>query len=151
MRLIGNIIWFVFGGLEMAFAWFCVGCIAAITIVGLPWTRSCFVMALFHLWPFGREAISRRELTGEVDLGTGIIGTIGNILWLPLGLILAIGHVISAFLCFITIIGIPFGIQHLKLAGLAFFPIGRTIVPKEEAEEARRRNAAAAVDSARGA
>ena len=57
------------------------------------------------------------------------------------GVWLAIGHVISAVLCFITIIGIPFGIQHLKLAGIALAPIGKTIVSKEVAAAARKANA----------
>ena len=100
----------------------------------------CFV-------PFGREAIDRRELTGRSDLGTGTLGLIGNILWFVFGGIwLAIGHVGSAIFNFVTIIGIPFGIQHLKLAACALAPVGKTVVLKEVAEEARRRNAMGRVD-----
>ena len=125
-----NILWVVLGGLVMALGWWLAGLICAITIVGLPWARSCFVIGSFALWPFGQEAISRRDLTGRHDLGTGALGLIGNVLWfLVAGWWLAIGHLTSALACFITIIGIPFGIQHIKLALIALAPVGMTVVP----------------------
>ena len=81
---------------------------------------------------------------------TGTFGTIGNIIWFLLfGIFLAISHIFSAIFCFITIIGIPFGIQHLKLALISLFPIGQTIVDKEVAREARVRNAKETVDKLR--
>lgn len=104
----------------------------------------------FSFFPFGKEAISRDELTQQQDIGTGGLGLLGNIIWFIFaGLWLALGHVISAVLCFITIIGIPFGIQHLKLAGIAIFPIGKTIVSKEVATAARAANAEATVANLR--
>ena len=125
-----NILWVVLGGLVMALGWWLAGLVCAITIVGLPWARSCFVIGLFSLWPFGQEAISRRDLTGRPDLGTGPLGLIGNVVWfLVAGWWLAIGHLTSALACFITIIGIPFGIQHIKLALIALAPVGMTVVP----------------------
>jgi len=125
-----NILWVVLGGLVMALGWWLAGLVCAITIVGLPWARSCFVVGAFSLWPFGQEAISRRDLTGRHDLGTGALGLIGNVLWfLVAGWWLAIGHLTSALACFITIIGIPFGIQHIKLALIALAPVGMTVVP----------------------
>jgi uncharacterized membrane protein YccF (DUF307 family) len=125
-----NILWVVLGGLVMAMGWWLAGLVCAITIVGLPWARSCFVIGAFSLWPFGQEAISRRDLTGRHDLGTGALGVIGNVLWfLVAGWWLAIGHLTSALACFITIIGIPFGIQHIKLALIALAPVGMTVVP----------------------
>jgi uncharacterized membrane protein YccF (DUF307 family) len=142
MTAIANVIWFIFGGFVMGLGWWLVGLLMAISIVGLPWARSCFVFGGFCLFPFGREAIDREELTGRGDLGTGVIGLIGNVIWFVFGgLWLAIGHVGSAIANFITIIGIPFGIQHLKLAACALAPVGKTVVPKEVAAEARRRNA----------
>jgi len=150
MRLIGNVIWLAFGGIWMALGWFISGICMAIIFIGIPWARACFVMGKFSLWPFGREAISRKELTGEADLGTSGWGILANILWLPLGAFLAIGHVLSGVITCCTIIGIPFGIQHFKLAGMSLFPVGKTVVTKEVAQEARRRNATAAVDAARG-
>ena len=138
MRTIGNVLWFVFGGFWMGLGWWLAGIICALSIVGLPWARACFVIGRFAFLPFGKEAISRAELTGAEDVGTGALGMVGNILWfLSAGVWLAIGHLITACACFITIIGIPFGIQHLKLAGLALAPVGKTIVSSEEALSAR--------------
>jgi uncharacterized membrane protein YccF (DUF307 family) len=131
MRLLLNLLWFVLGGLVMGLGWALAGILCAITVVGLPWARSCFVLARFSLWPFGQEAVSRRELTGRADLGTGPLGLVGNGLWFLLaGWWLAMGHLGSALACFITIIGIPFGIQHIKLALIALAPVGMTVVPK---------------------
>ena len=142
MRTIANVIWFLFGGIWMGLGWCAAGLLAAISIVGIPWARSCFVFGGFCFAPFGRDAISRRELTGRDDLGTGTLGLIGNVLWFVFGgWWLALGHVLSAVACIVTIIGIPFGFQHLKLAACALAPIGKTVVLKEVAEEARRRNA----------
>ena len=150
MRLIGNLIWFVFGGVFLGIAWFLLGLLAFITIVGIPWGRACLTISNFCFFPFGREAISRRELYQRDDIGTGGLGLIGNVIWFVFaGLWLAIGHVCSALFCFVTIIGIPFGIQHLKLAGIAIAPIGQTIVPKEVAEAARRGNAQVRVETLR--
>jgi len=140
MRTIGNLIWLVLGGFWMALGWWLVGLVMAISIVGLPWARSCFVIGSLCFLPFGREAISREELTGRADLGTGPFGTVANVLWFVFaGLWLAIGHVVSAVACFVTIIGIPFGFVHLKLAACAVAPVGKTVVTTEVADEARRR------------
>ncbi len=125
-----NLLWVLLGGLVMALGWWLAGVLCAITIVGLPWARSCFVIGSFSLWPFGQEAVSRRELSGRHDLGTGPLGLIGNVLWFVVaGWWLAIGHLASALACFVTIIGIPFGIQHIKLALIALAPVGMTVVP----------------------
>ncbi|MDH5590001.1 MAG: YccF domain-containing protein [Gemmatimonadota bacterium] len=131
MRAIGNLIWFVFGGVFMGLAWWFVGLIAFVSIVGIPWGRACFVIGQFTFFPFGRDAVSRRDLTGQTDIGTGVLGTLGNVVWLLVaGWWLAIGHVLSAAACCLTIIGIPFGIQHLKLAGISLAPIGKTVVQR---------------------
>ncbi|MBY7797141.1 YccF domain-containing protein [Vibrio fluvialis] len=138
MRTIGNIIWFLLGGVMMGLAWWFFGLLAFISIVGIPWGRACFVIGNFSFFPFGQEAIGRDELTGKEDIGTGGFGVIGNVIWFLLaGVWLAIGHLLSAVACFITIIGIPFALQHLKLAVISLAPIGQTIVSKEEAARAR--------------
>ena len=78
--------------------------------------------------------MNRRDLRGRDDLGTGSLGLIGNVLWfLVAGWWLAIGHLSSALACFVTIVGIPFGIQHLKLALIALAPVGMTVVPVRNA------------------
>ncbi len=150
MRMIGNFLWFVLGGVFMGLAWWLVGLLAFVTVVGIPWGKACFVIGQFTFFPFGQEAIDRKELNRQGDIGTGGLGLVGNILWFIFaGLWLAIGHVASALLCFVTIVGIPFGIQHLKLAGIALAPIGKTIVTKEVAAATRRANAEATVAASR--
>ena len=131
MRTIGNIFWFIFGGFLMGLGWWLAGLVAAITIVGLPWAKACFVIGQFAFLPFGKEAVNRKDLTQQDDIGTGTLGLVGNVVWFVLaGWWLAIGHLGSALACFVTIIGIPFGIQHIKLALIALAPIGKTIVSK---------------------
>lgn len=150
MRTLGNILWFILGGAIMGLGWWLAGLIAFITIVGIPWGRSCFVIGMFSFFPFGQEAIDREELTQRGDLGTGSLGCLGNVLWFVFfGWWLALGHLVSALALFITIIGIPFGIQHLKLAGVALSPVGKTIVSKEVAAAARMHNATSAVSKMR--
>ena len=142
MTLLLNLIWLVFGELIMAFAWAIAGCLVALTIIGLPWAASCFRIGGFTLWPFGRETIDRRLLTGREDIGTGPLGVVGNIIWLmTLGVPLALGHVAAAIACAVTIIGLPFAWQHIKLAMLSLWPIGVEVVDVGMAEMARRRAA----------
>lgn len=142
MRAIGNFLWFILGGFFMGLAWWIIGLVAFVSIIGIPWGKACFVIGQFAFFPFGQEAISREQLTNKTDIGTGTLGMIGNIIWFIFaGVWLAIGHVCWAIACFITIIGIPFGIQHLKLAGIALAPIGKTIVASEVAAAAFRQNA----------
>jgi uncharacterized membrane protein YccF (DUF307 family) len=142
MRVIGNFIWFIFGGIFMGLFWWLIGALAYLSIIGIPWGKACFVIGQFSFLPFGKETIRRNELTGTRDIGTGAIGLIGNIVWLLLaGIWLALGHVIAAILNFITIIGIPLGIQHLKLASVSLAPIGQTVVSKEMGAATRSENA----------
>jgi uncharacterized membrane protein YccF (DUF307 family) len=116
--------------------------LAAITIVGLPFSAACFRIAGFTFLPFGREAVNRRLLTGREDAGTGPLGDILNIIWLLLlGLPLALGHLVCAVGLAVTIIGIPFAWQHVKLAGLSLWPIGTEVVDADVADAARRRAA----------
>lgn len=146
-----NFLWFILGGVFMGLAWWLAGLLCFFSIIGIPWGKACFVIGQFSFFPFGKEAISRRQVHGTDDIGTGALGTIGNIIWFIFaGVWLAIGHVFWAISCFVTIIGIPFGIQHLKLAGIALAPIGMTIVDKELASAARRRDAESALGQIRG-
>jgi uncharacterized membrane protein YccF (DUF307 family) len=128
-----NLLWIVFGGLWMAIAWVVAGIIMAITIIGLPWAWAAFNIASYTLLPFGRKAVSRAEYSGRHDIGTGPLGLLGNIIWLVLaGWWLALGHLITSIMLAVTIIGIPFAWAHLKLAGIALWPIGKVIVPAED-------------------
>lgn len=152
MTTIGNFLWFIFGGVLMGLGWWLVSALAFITIVGAPWGRACFVIGKFAFFPFGQQAIDRKELTQQGDIGTSPFGTLGNIIWFVFaGIWLAIGHVATAIALAVTLIGIPFAWQHLKLAGIALAPIGKTIVPTETAVAARQTNARRAVNAVRGA
>jgi uncharacterized membrane protein YccF (DUF307 family) len=151
MSLILNVLWVVFGGWLMALLWLVAAVVTAITVILLPWSRACFEIANYTLWPFGREAIDREVLTGRSDVGTSDFGMLGNVVWfLCAGLWLAIAHVVVAIPLAITIIGLPFAWAHLKLAGISLAPIGKTIVDNEVANEARRRHAVDQVTRLRG-
>ena len=148
MSAIGNVLWFILGGALMGLGWWLAGLLAFVSVVGIPWGKACFVIGQFAFFPFGKEAVNRKDLSGHDDIGTGVLGMLGNIIWFFLaGVWLAIGHVISAVACFITIIGIPFGIQHLKLALIALAPIGMTIVDKNLAAAVRGEQARDALSS----
>ena len=130
ISLILNVLWLVFGGVEMALGWLIAAVIMAITIIGLPWAWAALQIASYTLFPFGRRAVSRAEYSGRHDIGTGLFGFVGNLIWLVLaGWWLALGHLVTAVLLAVTIVGIPFAWAHLKLAGIALWPIGKEIVP----------------------
>ena len=134
-----NLLWIIFGGLWMALAWVVAGILMAITIIGLPWARAAFNIALYTLLPFGQKAVSRADYTGREDLGTGPLGVIGNLIWLIVaGWWLALLHLMTAVMLALTIIGLPFAWAHVKLAGLALWPIGKMIVPIDEADRHAR-------------
>src|ERR1700745_3535651 len=134
LSLILNLFWTLCGGLWMAAGWVIAGIIMAITIIGLPWARAAFNIAAYTLIPFGYKAVSRAAYSGREDIGSGPLCLIGNVIWLVLaGWWLALGHLITAVLLAITIVGIPFAWAHLKLAGLALWPIGKIIVPAQDA------------------
>jgi uncharacterized membrane protein YccF (DUF307 family) len=133
LSLLLNVLWIVFGGLWMAIGWWIAAIIMAITIIGLPWARAAFNIGFYALLPFGQTAVSRDAYTGREDTGTGGLGTLGNIIWFVLaGWWLALAHLITAVGLAITIIGIPFAWAHLKLAGIALWPIGKMIVPVDD-------------------
>jgi|SRR5579883_328409 len=124
MRLLGNVIWLLFGGLATGIGWWVAGLLAAITIIGLPFSIAAFRIGTFSFWPFGRQIVDRPE--GE---GMKLLILLGNIVWILLGGIwLALAHLFFALLLGITIIGIPFAVQHLKLAHLSLTPYGKMIV-----------------------
>ncbi|MDE2008034.1 MAG: YccF domain-containing protein [Rhodospirillales bacterium] len=134
LRLLLNVLWIVLGGVWMAAGWALAGIVMAITIIGLPWARSAFTIARYALLPFGFRVVRRDVVFGRGDLGTGPFGVLGNAIWLLLaGWWLALGHLIAAVGLAVTIIGIPFAWAHLKLAGLALWPIGRAVVEREDA------------------
>lgn len=119
MSCLGNLIWFLVGGVWQGLSWLLAGLLWCITIVGIPIGLQCFKFASLAFFPFGKE----------VRYGGGAFSTIVNIIWLLMsGIPLAIMAVLDGLLLCITIIGIPFGLQCFKMAKLALMPFGAEIV-----------------------
>ena len=118
MKLLGNILWIILGGFLAALSWFFEGLLWCITIIGIPWGKQCFKFAKLSLAPFGKD----------IQFGGGAPSLIANVIWLIIGGVpMAIEHVcLGALLC-VTIVGIPWGMQHFKLAKLALLPFGATV------------------------
>ena len=115
MNLLGNILWCLLGGLASALGWFCAGILWCVTIVGIPVGMQCFKFASLSFFPFGKEVI----------YGGGAGSLLLNVIWILVsGLPLAIEHLAFGVVLCITVIGIPFGMQHFKLAKLALMPFG---------------------------
>ena len=116
MSVLGNIIWIVLGGIIGAILWSIAGVLCMITVIGIPLGLQCFKIAALTLVPFGRD----------VEIGNlGAVNLLGNILWIILlGWELAVFHAVTGLIMCVTIIGIPFGKQHFKLAALALLPFG---------------------------
>jgi len=131
IRLLLNILWFIFGGFISGCLWLLGGLLLAITIVGLPYAGAAWRIAGFAFWPFGKEIVPRDLVTGREDLGTGPLGCALNVIWFVLGgWYIALAHLIAAVAEAVTIIGIPFAIKDLQLAIVALAPIGRTVVDR---------------------
>ncbi|RDW14871.1 YccF family protein [Paracoccus thiocyanatus] len=147
MRFAGNVIWFVLGGWFIALVWLLGAAVFALTIIGLPLTRAAIEMARLSAWPFGKEVVHVRDLDRkQLSAGTAATGTIGfvfNLLWaVSFGIVLFLSYLVAGVLNCLTIIGIPFGLQSFKLAGLSFWPVGRRVVAVEVARMVRDEKAA---------
>ena len=117
MRILGNILWLILGGLVFFLGWVILGVLLCITIIGIPFGIQCFKAASINLAPFGKVVETNFEKH-----------PVANVLWVVLvGWELALGHLISGVLCCITIIGIPFGLQSFKFMKLALLPFGATV------------------------
>lgn len=124
MRIIGNVLWLVFGGLEAAIGYFTGSLAVACTIIGLPVAFQTFKIGLLCLWPFGAEIEDTDSLDGCIRIPL-------NVLWIIMGGLWAwFMHIIFGVLLFITIIGIPFGRQHFKMARLSLAPFGKRVLLK---------------------
>ena len=125
VSLLLNVLWILCGGIWMAAGWLIAAVIMAVTIIGLPWAKAALNIAVYTFLPFGYTVVDKPPGTFG-----GLFALVGNIVWFVLaGWWLALGHLATAILLAVTIIGIPFAFQHLKLALLALAPIGKEIVP----------------------
>lgn len=124
MNTIGNLLWIIFGGFIIAIEYVISSILMMITVVGIPFGLQTLKMADLALWPFGRDTRSN-------NFSTGCLGTIMNLIWIVVGgFWIFLTHMLLGLLLYITIIGIPFGRQHFKLAALALTPFGREVYTK---------------------
>jgi uncharacterized membrane protein YccF (DUF307 family) len=125
MRTIGNVLWFVFAGVWLAIIYSVAGLVLCVTIIGIPFGIQAFKLAGFVIWPFGRTVVVSSDRTGLLEI-------VFNLLWLVLfGWGIFVVHIVSAIALAITIIGIPFALQALKLSVLALWPFGRMVVDND--------------------
>ena len=118
MTFLANIIWFICGGWYTGLSWLLLGVLWCITVVGIPYGIQCFKFAKLATCPFGKE----------VQYGTSTTSLVMNILWILLtGVPMAIEHAVTGLALCLTVIGIPFGVQHLKMAKLALMPFGASV------------------------
>ena len=124
-RILGNILWFIFGGLESGLLWLLSGLVWCLTIIGIPYGKQCFKFARLSFFPFGKEII----------YGGGAPSTLANIIWLIFfGIWMSLGNLIIGALWCIAVVGIPFGKQFLKIARLALTPFGaKVMLPRDGA------------------
>jgi len=126
LRAVGNILWLAFSGFWMALGYVVAGAIACVLIVTIPFGIASFRLAGYALWPFGRTVVWKPS--------AGAASTVGNVLWLILfGWWLALGQIVAGIAWCITIIGIPFGVASFKMVPLALLPLGREVVPLDQA------------------
>jgi uncharacterized membrane protein YccF (DUF307 family) len=125
MTLLLNLLWFVIGGGFFAgLAWLALGGLLALTVVGLPFAIAAFRIAGFAAWPFGRTLVDVRDLGGDTIVGTDL----ANVLWVIFaGIWLWISHVLAGIGFCATIVGIPFGFAHFRLAAVSFAPLGKRV------------------------
>ena len=124
-NLLGNILWFIFGGFISALCYFIGGALLCLTIIGIPFGVQCFKLGIFVLRPFGLQAV-------QTEKSSGCLSVILNILWLLwTGLGIAIIHIAFGCLLCITFVLFPFGMQHFKMVEVALLPFGKKIVPKK--------------------
>lgn len=123
MMLLMNIIWFIFGGGAISWAlWMLLGALFFITVIGIPFAYAAFRIAGFAAFPFGKELVDVRDIGEARIVGTGL----ANFLWIILaGIWLALSHIVAGATLCLTIIGIPFGFAHFRLAGVCFAPLGK--------------------------
>ncbi len=126
MKLLGNLLWFIFGGGFVAWlAWLLTGLLLAVTVVGFPFAVAAFRISGFAAFPFGKDLVDARIVGGTRIPGTGL----ANLLWILFaGIWLTIGHALAGLSYCLTIIGIPFGLAHFKLASVSFAPLGKRVM-----------------------
>lgn len=126
MILLGNLLWFILGGGVFAWlGWLLTGVLLAITVVGLPFSFAAFRIASFAAFPFGKQLVDASVVGEEAVVGSGI----ANVLWIVFaGIWLTLGHIAAGVSLCVSIVGIPFGLAHFKLAAVSFAPLGKRVL-----------------------
>ncbi len=121
MKFLGNLVWLILGGLLVALMYYLVGLLMCITIIGIPFGLQLFKLGTYALWPFGHQLVDRPDEPGCLSLAM-------NIFWIVTGWweVASIHLVFGLILC-ITVVGIPFGLQHFKMVIPALLPFGKEI------------------------
>lgn len=128
MRVVLNIIWLLFGGLWLALGYLLAALVCFVLIVTIPFGFAAARIAVFALWPFGRTIVDKP--------GPQPGAMIGNVIWVVFfGVWLAIGHILSAIAMAVTIVGIPLALANLKLIPVSLMPLGKEIVPVDQAHD----------------
>lgn len=126
MKILGNILWLILGGLIIALFYYIVGLLMCITVVGIPFGVQLFKLGTYAMWPFGTELQYRPN-------EPGCLSTVMNVIWILLGWWeVAILHLVFGLICCITIVGIPWGLQHFKMALASISPFGKSLAPSEK-------------------
>ena len=121
MKILGNILWLIFGGILIALIHFIVGLVMCVTIIGIPFGMQLFKLGVYALWPFGHELVDRPNQPDWLSV-------IMNLLWILLGWWeISVFHLVFGLLFCITIVGIPFGVQHFKMVIPSIMPFGKEI------------------------
>ena len=121
MSLLGNILWLIFGGLIAGLGYILGGIVLCLTIIGIPFGFQSIKLGFAVFAPFGKDVV-------ELDNANGVLNLVFNVIWILLfGWPIAVAHATSALILAVTIIGIPFSIQHLKLIPLSLLPFGRDL------------------------
>lgn len=131
MSILLNIIWLLFGGIFVFFGYLVGGIVLCCTLIGIPWGVQCIKLAIFSIFPFGQET----RMSGNQPMG-GVINVLLNIIWLLFGgLFVVFNHIFWGLILCLTIIGIPFGLQHFKMVKLGIWPFGAVIVSKNDSRQ----------------
>lgn len=121
MKILGNIIWLLFGGITIALEYFISSILLCLTIIGIPFGLQTIKLGILALWPFGSEIVHK-------ETSNGCLSIFMNVLWFFIGGVwILLTHLAYGVLLCITIVGIPFGLQHFKLARLALTPFGHDV------------------------
>ena len=121
MNIFLNIIWFVFGGLMVAVEYAISSVAMMLTIIGIPFGLQTLKLAKVALWPFGTEVV-------DDGWPSGCLAGVMNVVWWFVGGVpIALTHMLWGLIFCVTVVGIPFGMQHFKLMKLALFPFGTRV------------------------